>query len=38
MRKVIMIAMLAFSFFAASQATNANDPLPECDPNCPWVR
>lgn len=38
MRRIMMIAMLALSFFAASQTTTAHDPLPECDPNCPWVR
>ena len=36
-RKVFMIAMLAVSFFAASPATQANDPLPECMP-CPWQK
>jgi hypothetical protein len=38
MRKLIMIAMLAFTLFAAAQpghSVRPNDPLPECDP-CPW--
>jgi len=37
LRKVMMIAALAVSFFAATSGSRAQDPIPECNP-CPWVR
>ena len=37
LRKVMMIAALAVSFFAATSVCRAQDPIPECNP-CPWVR
>ncbi len=36
-RKALMVALLALSFFATSRTTVAEDPAPECNP-CPWVR
>ena len=39
MRKIMMMAILALSFFAAAGAQQVRpDPLPDCEPNCPWVR
>jgi hypothetical protein len=35
MRRLLMIAMLALSFFAATQGSRAEDPIPTCHP-CPW--
>ncbi len=35
MRRLIMIAMLAMSFFAATSGSRADEPIPGCDP-CPW--
>lgn len=37
MRKIMMLAMLAFGLFAAVQPSQEmrNDPIPECNP-CPW--
>jgi hypothetical protein len=36
-RRIVTLAMLAFSFFVASSGTQAQDPYPECNP-CPWIR
>ncbi len=36
-RKALMLMMLAFSFLATSQVTEALDPIPECLP-CPWQK
>ncbi len=35
MRKLIMILTLAAAFVAVS---TANPPMPQCIPNCPFVR
>jgi hypothetical protein len=37
MRKLMLLALLALSFFAAPNFTQASDPIPECDP-CPWYK
>ncbi len=36
-RKLMLVAMLALSFFAASSGVRAEDPIPECLP-CPWQK
>jgi hypothetical protein len=36
-RKALMIVMLSLSFFATSQISSAEDPLPMCNP-CPWAK
>jgi len=36
-KRILYIMLLAISFFAASTATRAHDPWPECDP-CPFVK
>jgi hypothetical protein len=40
MRKLFMILTLAVSFLAVSGVASSGVPggVPECDPNCPWVR
>ena len=40
MRRFFMILTLAASYFAVAGLANVNTPgpIPECDPNCPWVR
>jgi len=37
MKKVILLALIAFSFLAARPVNKADAPWPQCDP-CPWVR
>ena len=37
LRKAFMIFALALSFFGAAQMTDANDPIPDCQP-CPWQK
>lgn len=35
LRKIMLLAVMAVSFFAATAGSYAQDPIPECDP-CPW--
>jgi hypothetical protein len=37
MKKLTIIAFIALSLFAARPTTQAENPIPTCDP-CPWVR
>lgn len=37
MRRAVLIAMMMFSFFAATNSVQANDPWPTCNP-CPLAR
>lgn len=36
MKKLVLLAFIAFSFLSASSAKH-DMPLPQCEP-CPWVR
>jgi len=36
-KKILFMAVMAISFFAASNRTQAHDPIPECWP-CPFVK
>ncbi len=35
LRKIMMLAALALTFFTATAGSFAQDPIPECNP-CPW--
>jgi hypothetical protein len=37
LKKILFMAAMAISFFAASNQTKAYDPVPECWP-CPFVK
>ena len=37
MKRLLLLAILAFSFLGAAQTSNIQTPYPECDP-CPAVR
>jgi len=37
MKKLVLLALLAFSFLAAARPTGIVIPFPTCDP-CPFVR
>ena len=37
MKRLMLLALLCFSFLGAAQTSNIQTPFPECDP-CPWVR
>jgi len=37
MKKLTVLAFIAFSLFAASITNKSENPIPTCDP-CPWVR
>jgi hypothetical protein len=36
MKKLVLLALIAFSFLAA-RPVRVDNPIPQCDP-CPWVR
>jgi hypothetical protein len=36
-KKILFMAAMAISFFAASNQSSAHDPFPECNP-CPFVK
>ena len=37
MKKVVILALAAFSILATAKTTKSDGPVPQCDP-CPWVR
>jgi hypothetical protein len=37
MKKLVMLALIAFSFLATARTTRIDLPVPQCDP-CPFVR
>lgn len=37
MKKIVLFALIAFSFLASSTASRAEGPIPSCNP-CPFVR
>jgi hypothetical protein len=37
MKKVMLLAFIALSLFAAKTVNKSDNPFPTCDP-CPWVR
>jgi hypothetical protein len=37
MRKLMMIFALATAYVAVSSAAGG-PPMPECSPNCPWIK
>jgi|RhiMethySRZTD1v2_1073278.scaffolds.fasta_scaffold607546_2 hypothetical protein len=37
MKKLVIVALAAFSFLATAKSTKNDLPIPECNP-CPWVR
>ena len=37
MKKLMVLALMAFSFLAVARTTQIEAPMPECNP-CPWVR
>lgn len=37
MKKIVMLALLAVTFLAATPSRKSQNPAPQCDP-CPWVR
>jgi hypothetical protein len=37
MKKLVLLALIAFSFLASSNTSRAEGPIPTCSP-CPWVR
>jgi hypothetical protein len=37
MKKLVVLAMMAFGFLALAHTARVDAPLPQCNP-CPWVR
>ncbi len=37
MKKLVLFALIAFSFLATARTTNTGMPIPDCNP-CPFVR
>jgi len=37
MRKIVLLALIAFSFLATAHTSKIGAPAPTCQP-CPWVR
>jgi hypothetical protein len=37
MKKLVLLAVVAFSFLASAHTTRIQNPVPGCDP-CEWVR
>jgi hypothetical protein len=37
MKKLVVLALLAFTLLAAKPTNKQDTPTPQCDP-CPWVR
>ena len=37
MKKLVIVALAAFSFLATAKTVKNDVPIPTCDP-CPWVR
>lgn len=36
MKKLVLLALVAFTFLATARTTRIDIPLPQCDP-CPWI-
>ena len=37
MKKLVLLALVAFAFLATAKPTKSDLPFPMCEP-CPWVR
>ena len=36
MKKIVLLAVVAFAFLATAHTTRVDGPLPGCNP-CPWI-